>query len=207
MAVKRSSAGQSAKSTFHWNGDHEVALFQAILCGSGGRKPAGISKHFQMAAIHDQLSKGNKLVVVSETNSFLGILLYIVSGMKDLTTNSIWAHLEGLYDLEAIDELENESRNPDEKEFTEFTLPKKEFLAVISEMLDSGAVVQETPNTTSSSSSASMTAAAPTPSAAPLSSAKKPPGGTPTISKVGTDFSWLQLSFHFTKHRSELSKP
>ena len=174
--MKRSSAGiKSSFPSFQWTCEHEIVLFQAILTGTGGRKPGGIAKHFQMAAIHDLLSKGLSTEVARMAYSCL-IFLSSVPGMKDVTAGSIWEQLECLYDLEAIDELENESRNPDEKEFTEFSLPKKEFLAVISEMRDSG-TIPTVKEATASALSSGFTSA-PSPAAASSSS-------TPTSKKSG----------------------
>ena len=76
MAVKRKTADSSCPSSINWTTENELKLYKAAL----KYKPAGILKHFNMALIHNELTK---------------------SDMRDVTTQIIWEHLGEHYDLSA----------------------------------------------------------------------------------------------------------
>jgi len=108
MAVKRKTPDSSCTSPINWTIENELKLYKAAL----KYKPAGILKHFNMALIHNELTK---------------------SGMRDVTTQIIWEHLGELYDLPAANALETNVQALVEGE-TEFSLPKKDFIEVLNEM-------------------------------------------------------------------------
>ena len=108
MAVKRKATEASTNSSSIWNTENELKLFKAAL----KFKPAGVIKHFNMALIHNELVK---------------------SGMKDITPSAIWDQLSVIYNLEAADKVEKSSLNLEHSE-VEFSLPKKDFNDVMSEM-------------------------------------------------------------------------
>ena len=107
MTVKRKGTDSSSVAV-SWTIENELKLYKAAL----KYKPTGILKHFNMALIFNELTKG---------------------GMKDVTTQAIWDHLSELYDLEAANELESCMPGPEDSD-TEFSLPKKEFMEVLNEM-------------------------------------------------------------------------
>ena len=108
MAVKRRTVDPSTTPSSIWTTENELKLFKAAL----KFKPAGVIKHFNMALIHNELVKG---------------------GMKDITPSAIWDQLNLIYNLEAADKLEKSSLNLEHSE-VEFSLPKKDFHDVMSEM-------------------------------------------------------------------------
>ena len=108
MAVKRRTVDPSSTPSSIWTTENELKLFKAAL----KFKPAGVIKHFNMALIHNELVKG---------------------GMKDITPSAIWDQLNLIYNLEAADKLEKSSLNLEHSE-VEFSLPKKDFHDVMSEM-------------------------------------------------------------------------
>ena len=108
MAVKRRTVDPSTTPSSIWTTENELKLFKAAL----KFKPAGVIKHFNMALIHNELVKG---------------------GMKEITPSAIWDQLNLIYNLEAADKLEKSSLNLEHSE-VEFSLPKKDFNDVMSEM-------------------------------------------------------------------------
>ena len=105
MAVKEKSETDDMELT--WNTEEEVQLLYAL----DGLKPVGINKHFYMARICERLSKALKREVASE---------------------SVWAHLRTLYNLDVLDQME---RLPFTEEQVEFSLPESEYSALISKKL------------------------------------------------------------------------
>lgn len=82
-----------------WNADTEVQLFHAMK----GHKPVGINRYFQMACIHQKLS---------------------ASVNKEISSQTIWDHLDTMYDMAALHESEILPFPNLEKEFI---LPDKDF--------------------------------------------------------------------------------
>ncbi|CAH1114576.1 unnamed protein product [Psylliodes chrysocephalus] len=88
---------------FEWNVVYEGQLLDAMV----GHKPVGINKYFQMAFICDKFTDNIH---------------------KDIDSQKIWAHLETMYNLEALDECES---IPFPNNETEFNLPESEFGTLI----------------------------------------------------------------------------
>ncbi|KAF5280165.1 hypothetical protein FQA39_LY18122 [Lamprigera yunnana] len=84
---------------FDWNVQQECSLLESML----GHKPIGVSKYFQMASIYDKFSSKCE---------------------KEIRSAVVWAHLEKLYNLEALDE--NEAM-PFPNAELDFELPDSEF--------------------------------------------------------------------------------
>jgi len=82
-----------------WNVVNEGQLLDAMV----GHKPVGVNKYFQMALICDKFADNMN---------------------KDVDPQKIWAHLETMYNLEALDENESIPFPNSEREFT---LPESEF--------------------------------------------------------------------------------
>jgi len=82
-----------------WNVEDELKLLQAVL----HNKPIGVNKHFSMVKIVDQLRTSLK---------------------RHITTDEVWAHLETMYNLKALDDFETV---PFPNEEIEFSLPESEF--------------------------------------------------------------------------------
>ncbi|XP_018320858.1 MRG/MORF4L-binding protein [Agrilus planipennis] len=66
---------------FEWNVSNEIHLLEAMV----GHKPVGINKHFQMAVIWEKLTTNLN---------------------RDIPSEKIWSHLDVLYNLEALDDME-----------------------------------------------------------------------------------------------------
>ncbi len=79
-------------------------------------------RHFNMALIHNELTK---------------------SGLKDVTPSAIWQHLETLYNLDVANQIETAVPKAMEDGETEFSLPKKDFQSVMSDITKSGALSVE----------------------------------------------------------------
>ncbi|EFA06618.2 MRG/MORF4L-binding protein [Tribolium castaneum] len=86
-----------------WNVAHEGQLLEAMV----GHKPVGVNKYFQMACICDKFAD---------------------SCQKEINSDKVWAHLETMYNLEALDESESIPFPNSEKEFT---LPDSDFGSLI----------------------------------------------------------------------------
>ncbi|KAH1000653.1 MRG/MORF4L-binding protein [Dendroctonus ponderosae] len=82
-----------------WTVVNEGQLLDAMV----GHKPVGVNKYFQMALICDKFADNLR---------------------KDVNPQKVWAHLETMYNLEALDENETIPFPNKEKEFT---LPQSEF--------------------------------------------------------------------------------
>lgn len=103
MAVKEKSESEDME----WSTEEEVQLLYAL----DGLKPVGINKHLYMAQICERLSKALK---------------------RDVASDTVWAHLRTLYNLDVLDQME---RLPFIEEEVEFALPESEFSALISKKL------------------------------------------------------------------------
>jgi len=107
----------------------EIELFNAII----HNKPAGMDKHFNMAAIHNKLLKlGNK------NCRFCLSLLYKIfrcctGNFEGLTSDAIWERVEKYFDLQRADSIENALKLKYQDRI-EFSLPSKEFGKAMAEM-------------------------------------------------------------------------
>jgi len=87
-----------------WPPEKEIQLLYALK----GRRPVGVNRFFQMIFIQEEFSR--------------------LTG-KDVPSHEIWKYLETLYDIEALNENEEESYIYEEKEFslpTEYLKAAKE---------------------------------------------------------------------------------
>ncbi|XP_053688238.1 MRG/MORF4L-binding protein [Sabethes cyaneus] len=90
---------KSESESLEWSPEDEVQLFFAM----DGLKPVGINRHFTIVCIADRLSKALNREISSET---------------------IWSHLRTMYNLKALDELE---QLPFPNEESDFCLPETDF--------------------------------------------------------------------------------
>ncbi|XP_068678860.1 MRG/MORF4L-binding protein-like isoform X2 [Montipora capricornis] len=90
----------SSEEVLVWTPELEVSLFHSMK----GHKPVGINRHFHMACIHDKFATS--------------------TGKRNISSKQIWEHLQELYNLQALDDLENLPFPNDE---TEFNLPEEIF--------------------------------------------------------------------------------
>ncbi|XP_027058449.1 MRG/MORF4L-binding protein isoform X2 [Pocillopora verrucosa] len=90
----------STEEVLVWTPELEVSLFHSMK----GHKPVGINRHFHMACIHDKFATS--------------------TGKRNISSKQIWEHLQELYNLQALDDLENLPFPNDE---TEFNLPDEIF--------------------------------------------------------------------------------
>ncbi|KAK9892991.1 hypothetical protein WA026_023049 [Henosepilachna vigintioctopunctata] len=88
-----------------WTIANEGQLLDAMV----GHKPVGVNKYFQMAFICEKFNNNIN---------------------KDVDPEKIWAHLETMYNLEALDENESIPFPNNEKEFS---LPEEDFASLISQ--------------------------------------------------------------------------
>jgi len=95
MAVKEKSEAEEME----WSAEEQVQLFLAL----GGLKPIGINKHFYMVCICERLSTALK---------------------RDISPDTVWAHLKKLYNLEALDKVVS---LPFPQEQRDFQLPEADF--------------------------------------------------------------------------------
>ncbi|KAJ6635207.1 MRG/MORF4L-binding protein, partial [Pseudolycoriella hygida] len=95
MAVKEKSEAEEME----WSAEEQVQLFLAL----GGLKPIGINKHFYMVCICERLSTALK---------------------RDISPDTVWAHLKKLYNLEALDKVVS---LPFPQEQRDFSLPEADF--------------------------------------------------------------------------------
>lgn len=80
------------EKSVQWSPEKEVQLFYALK----GRRPVGINRFFQMMFIQEEFSN--------------------LTG-QDVSSEEIWKYLETLYDLDALNENEEESIVGEEKDF------------------------------------------------------------------------------------------
>jgi len=91
---------------FLWDAKSELALYQTLLY----YKPAGINKHFNVALAAEQLAEQ------------LG---------RPVHASAIWQKLSCMYDLKAVDDIEDTI--PFSLEIKEFSLPRQDFETLILE--------------------------------------------------------------------------
>ncbi|CAN8001567.1 unnamed protein product [Ixodes hexagonus] len=97
-----------------WNADTEVQLFHAMK----GHKPVGVNRYFQMACIHQKFS---------------------ASINKEISSQTIWEHLDTMYDMAALHESEIlPFPNPE----NEFVLPDNDFGDLLSKRRGKNAAAQ-----------------------------------------------------------------
>ncbi|XP_020623426.1 MRG/MORF4L-binding protein-like isoform X1 [Orbicella faveolata] len=90
----------STEEVLVWTPELEVSLFHSMK----GHKPVGINRHFHMACIHDKFATS--------------------TGKRNISSKQIWEHLQELYNLQALDDLESVPFPNDE---TDFNLPDEIF--------------------------------------------------------------------------------
>ncbi|XP_019529171.3 MRG/MORF4L-binding protein [Aedes albopictus] len=88
---------------FEWSPEDEIQLFFAME----GLRPVGINRHFAIACITERLSKALN---------------------RDVTSDTVWAHLKTMYNLKALDE-QDKLALPNEE--SDFSLPETEFSSVM----------------------------------------------------------------------------
>ncbi|XP_012216355.1 MRG/MORF4L-binding protein [Linepithema humile] len=98
MAVKEKQ--ENLFDEVEWNVDNEIQLFFAM----NGHKPVGINKYFHMVCIAEK---------------------FRAAVHKDISLKMIWDHLESMYDLMALDDMED---LPFPSQEIEFCLPETEFV-------------------------------------------------------------------------------
>ncbi|XP_017881701.1 MRG/MORF4L-binding protein [Ceratina calcarata] len=98
MAVKEKQTDASTDEV-EWNVENEIQLFFAM----NGHKPVGINKYFHMVCIWEK---------------------FRVAVHKDVSLKSIWEHLESMYDLMALDDMEDP---PFPNQEIDFCLPEQDF--------------------------------------------------------------------------------
>lgn len=109
------SISEKPAETLDWNVDTEVQLFHAMK----GHKPVGVNRYFQMACIHEKFS---------------------ASLNKDISSQTIWDHLDTMYDMAALHESEIlPFPNPE----NEFGLPDNDFGDLLSKRKEKGSVDKE----------------------------------------------------------------
>ncbi|XP_074643248.1 uncharacterized protein LOC141900317 [Tubulanus polymorphus] len=84
-----------------WTIEQEISLFHAMR----KHKPVGVTRHFQMACLHDKMN-------------------HSVVNNKTISTKDIWSHLRKMYDLAALNESEI---TPFPNKQVDFALPSTEF--------------------------------------------------------------------------------
>jgi len=110
-----------------WTSERELELFESLIL----HKPAGVSKHFKMAFILHRLSAN--------------------PDFKNIKASSVWSHLDTLYDMGKVNEIENASTagtalsgeeaapsdaagNAAAEGTSDFCLPLKDFYKALTEM-------------------------------------------------------------------------
>ncbi|XP_037075640.1 MRG/MORF4L-binding protein-like [Pollicipes pollicipes] len=101
---------QSSAQSITWSVENEIHLFDAMT----GYKPVGVNKHFQMLMILERFCSRVR---------------------QDVPAAVIWDRLNQLYDMTALDELEN---LPFPNKQSEFGLPADEFDSLMQEKLRGG---------------------------------------------------------------------
>jgi len=96
MAVKT----ETSFDEIEWNVENEIQLFFAM----NGHKPVGINKYFHMVCIWEK---------------------FHAAIHKDVPLKMIWDHLESMYDLMALDDMED---LPFPGQEIDFSLPETEFV-------------------------------------------------------------------------------
>ncbi|KAF7992698.1 hypothetical protein HCN44_005042 [Aphidius gifuensis] len=101
MAVKEKQ-GDSTEE-IDWNPENELQLFYSM----NGHKPVGVNKYFHMVCIWEK---------------------FRAAVNKDVSLKAIWDHLETMYDLVALDDVED---LPFPSSEVDFTLPESEFMELM----------------------------------------------------------------------------
>ncbi|XP_015522355.1 MRG/MORF4L-binding protein isoform X1 [Neodiprion pinetum] len=101
MAVKEKQVDHTEE--IEWNVDNEIQLFFAM----NGHKPVGINKYFHMVCIWEK---------------------FRAAIHKDISLKVVWSHLESMYDLAALDDMED---LPFPSNETDFALPESEFSSLM----------------------------------------------------------------------------
>lgn len=104
MAVKEKS---NEYEEMEWSAEEEIQLFLA-LCGL---RPIGINKHIHMACVCKRLSNALK---------------------RDIQPDIVWAHLNTMYNLDALNQMES---LPLPQELSEFSMPESEYSTLITKKL------------------------------------------------------------------------
>ncbi|KYM98409.1 PREDICTED: MRG/MORF4L-binding protein [Cyphomyrmex costatus] len=99
MAVKERQ-NETLFDEIEWNVENEIQLFFAM----NGHKPVGINKYFHMVCIWEK---------------------FRAAIHKDIPLKIIWDHLESMYDLMALDDMED---LPFPSHEIDFSLPETEFV-------------------------------------------------------------------------------
>ncbi|XP_043266021.1 MRG/MORF4L-binding protein [Colletes gigas] len=99
MAVKEKQT-EGSTDEIEWNVENEIQLFFAM----NGHKPVGVNKYFHMVCIWEK---------------------FRAAIHKDVSLKMIWDHLESMYDLMALDDMED---LPFPSQEIDFSLPEQEFL-------------------------------------------------------------------------------
>ncbi|XP_033335202.1 MRG/MORF4L binding protein [Megalopta genalis] len=102
MAVKEKHS-ENSTDEIEWNVENEIQLFFAM----NGHKPVGVNKYFHMICIWEKFRAATH---------------------KDIPLKMIWDHLESMYDLIALDDMED---LPFPSQEIDFCLPEQEFLGTI----------------------------------------------------------------------------
>uniref|UniRef100_A0A1E1XA89 Putative chromatin modification-related protein eaf7 n=1 Tax=Amblyomma aureolatum TaxID=187763 RepID=A0A1E1XA89_9ACAR len=109
------SMSEKPTEAFDWNADTEVQLFHAMR----GHKPVGVNRYFQMACIHEKFS---------------------ASLNKDIASQTIWDHLDTMYDMAALHESEI---LPFPNNENEFVLPDNDFGDLLSKRREKSSTDKE----------------------------------------------------------------
>lgn len=99
MAVKEKQT-ESSFEEIEWNVENEIQLFFSM----NGHKPVGINKYFHMVCVWEK---------------------FRAAIHKDVSLKMIWDHLESMYDLMALDDMED---LPFPSQEMDFSLPETEFV-------------------------------------------------------------------------------
>ncbi|XP_076656529.1 uncharacterized protein LOC143361123 [Halictus rubicundus] len=102
MAVKEKQL-ENSTDEIEWNVENEIQLFFAM----NGHKPVGVNKYFHMVCIWEK---------------------FRAAIHKDVPLKMIWDHLESMYDLIALDDMED---LPFPNQEIDFSLPEQEFLGTL----------------------------------------------------------------------------
>ncbi|KAL6425241.1 hypothetical protein ACFW04_009468 [Cataglyphis niger] len=100
MALKEKQT-ESSFEEIEWNVENEIQLFFSM----NGHKPVGVNKYFHMVCIWEK---------------------FRAAIHKDVSLKMIWDHLESMYDLTTLDEMED---LPFPSQEMDFSLPETEFIA------------------------------------------------------------------------------
>ncbi|XP_076287864.1 MRG/MORF4L binding protein [Lasioglossum baleicum] len=102
MAVKEKQL-ENPNDEVEWNVENEIQLFFAM----NGHKPVGVNKYFHMVCIWEK---------------------FRAAIHKDVPLKMIWDHLESMYDLIALDDMED---LPFPNQEIDFSLPEQEFFGML----------------------------------------------------------------------------